>query len=101
MSVGRTFFFAFVLSLCILGLLLSFVVIEYNIRRTTYGQVDFDISYTLEGGVPVLTDGAGEPLWTLPARWKQPLATLVDAPTRLLLWLYSKVGEWMEIGVRR
>lgn len=95
MTAGRTFFVVFVLSLCVLGLLLSFLVIEYNIRRTTYGQVDVDLSYTLQEGLPVLTDGAGEPLWTLPEEWRQPLSALVDAPTRLLLWLYGRVGEML------
>ncbi len=95
MTARHTFFVVFVLSLCVLGLLLSFLVIEYNIRRTIYGQMDFDLSYTLQGGLPVLTDGAGEPLWLLPAAWRQPLETLVDAPTRLLLWLYGRAGEML------
>ena len=84
MSAKRTFFAALALSLCLLGLLLALFVINYNIRHTLYGQVEFSLSYTLEEGLPVLTDSGGEPLWTLP----EEAALLIPAPTRLLIEFY-------------
>ncbi len=89
MSVGRTFFATLVLSLCLLGLVLAVFLINYNIRTTIHGQVEFSLSYTMEAGVPVLTDQGGTPLWSPPAGAQ----VLIDAPTRLLTALYRWLSE--------
>ncbi len=51
----RTFACAFVLSLCVPGFVCACLVIEYNTQRTTYGQVDFGVEYTLTAGAPRVT----------------------------------------------
>ena len=84
---GRTFAVAFLLALCVLGFGGACVLIECNTRRTTYGRVDFGVTYSTAEGVPelCLTD-SGEPLW---AYAPEPVwQTLADAPLRLIGWVF-------------
>lgn len=89
MTARRTFFATLALSLCLLGLVLSLFLINYNIRTTVYGAVEFSLSYRMEAGLPILTDRSGNPVWEPPAG----AALLVPAPTRLLAELYGRLAE--------
>ncbi len=81
----RTFFYAFVLSLCVLGFGCACLVIEYNMQRTTYGQVDFGVNYTLSEGAPRVT--AGDATLKIPAaKWVEQVA--LSPPVRLLVTLW-------------
>ncbi len=91
----RTFFAAFILSLCVLGLVLAFFVIECNIQQTTYGQVDLGVRYTLDNGAPAVTLH-DKPL-TLPAA-EQTAQVTAPPPWRLLaaLWRWeTKAAQWV------
>lgn len=86
----RTFLTAFVLTSCVLGLFAAFLIIEYNIQKTTYGQVDLGVTYTMEGGVPSVRISEGEPL-TLPPAVAQVYEVAVPPPVRLFaaLWRWE------------
>lgn len=51
----RTFFTAFILTLCVLSLFFAFFFIECRIQLATKGQMDLGVTYTLEDGAPVVT----------------------------------------------
>lgn len=98
----RTFFTAFILTLCFLGLFVAFLIIEYNIQKTTYGQVDLGVTYTLIDGIPVVRAGESEPL-TVPPAAIQAVEIAVPPPVRLFaaLWRWeteaaSWFWEWIE-----
>lgn len=81
----RTFFIAFILSLCVLGLVCSCLLIEYNIQQTSYGKVDFGLTYTIKNGTPVLTrTDTDETVILLNADARQLVAPAVPSPLRLL-----------------
>lgn len=92
----RTFFAAFILTVCVLSLFAAFFVIEYNIQQTTYGRVDLGITYTVEDGVPAVQVG-GEMLAVPPAA-EQAYEIAVPPPLRLFvaLWRWEcEAGEWL------
>ncbi len=51
----RTFCNTFILTMCVLGLGMSCLVIEYNTRRVSDGEVDFGVRYTMQEGRPHMT----------------------------------------------
>ncbi len=92
----RTFLTAFVLTSCVLGLFAAFLIIEYNIRKTTYGQVDLGVTYTMEGGVPSVQIGEGEPL-AIPPAVEQTAEVAIPPPVRLFaaLWRWEcEAAAW-------
>lgn len=88
----RTFFAAFVLTLCVLGLGCAFLVIEYNIQHTTYGQVDFGVSYTMTDGLPSVAVDGEQVLSPSPTVARLGEA-MVPPPVRLLLELWHSENE--------
>ena len=93
----RTFLTAFILTLCVLGLFAAFLIIEYNIQKTTKGQVDLGVVYTMENGIPTVRISEGEPL-TLPHAAAQVCEVVVPPPVRLLaaLWRWqNEAAEWV------
>lgn len=93
----RTFFAAFILTLCVLGLGCAFLLIEYNIQKTTYGQVDFGVTYTMENGVPSVRVDGGEPIGVSPSV-AQVCEAAVPPPVRLFaaLWRWeAEAAEWV------
>ncbi len=92
----RTFFTAFILSLCMLGLLCAFLIIEYNIQQTTYGRVDLGVTYTVEDGIPAVQIDGAEPL-TVPLAVGQACEIAVPPPVRLFaaLWRWEcEAAQW-------
>lgn len=92
----RTFLSAFVLSLCVLGLLGAFFVIECRIRRTVHGQVDLGVTYVMVDGVPAVRVD-GEPLAAPPAA-TQIAEVAVPPPVRLFaaVWQWEcEMAEWV------
>lgn len=93
----RTFFTAFILTLCVLGLGCACLLIEYNIQQTTYGRVDFGLTYTVEDGAPVVSRTDTDATVTLLPADSRPLAeTAVPAPVRLLAALWRGENEAAE-----
>ena len=93
----RTFTAAFILTLCVLGLGCAFFVIEYNIQKTTYGQVDLGITYTLEDGVPAVRVDREESL-AIPPAVTQTAEVAVPPPVRLFaaVWQWEcELAEWV------
>lgn len=88
----RTFIAAFILTLCVLALGCAFLLIEYNMQKTTYGTVDFGISYTMQDGVPLVRVGQGEPIG-LPPRVARVCEAVVAPPLRLLAVLWRGEAE--------
>ncbi len=86
----RTFLTAFILTSCVLSLFAAFLIIEYNIQKTTYGRVDLGVTYTVEDGVPAVQIGSGEPL-TVPPAATQAVEVAVPPPVRLfaILWRWE------------
>ena len=79
----------FLLALCVLGLGPAFLLIECNIQRTVTGRVELGVAFSLEEGLPVLTDTAsGEPVLRLSAEERQGATVLLPPSLRLLgtLW---------------
>lgn len=75
---------AFVLSLCLLGLLLSFFLIECHIRQTVYGKVELPVSFRLNEGLPVITrQPQGEPVAQMSLRGQQAAWALLPSGQRL------------------
>ncbi len=96
----RTFFIAFILTLCVLSLFVAFFVIECNIQQTTYGRVDLGVTYTVEDGVPAVTLSGGETL-AVPPAVEQVCEIVVPPPVRLFaaLWRWEneaaeRLWEW-------
>lgn len=92
----RTFLTAFILTLCVLGLFAAFLIIEYNIQKTTYGQVDLGVVYTMENGIPTVRISEGEPL-TVPPAVEQTAEVAVPPPVRLFaaLWRWgNEAAKW-------
>ncbi len=90
----RTFFAAFILTLCVLGLFLAFFVIECRIQQTTHGRVDLGVTYTVEDGVPAVTTG-GETL-AVPPAVGQVCEVVVPPPVRLFAALWQWENEAAE-----
>ena len=93
----RTFLTAFILASCVLGLFAAFLIIEYNIQKTTYGQVDLGVTYTVEDGVPSVRIGENEPL-ALPYAVGQTAEVVTPPPVRLFaaLWRWqNELAAWM------
>ncbi|MBQ4611939.1 MAG: hypothetical protein IJB26_00145 [Clostridia bacterium] len=91
----RTFIAAFILTLCVLALGCAFLLIEYNVQRTTYGTVDFGVSYTMQEGVPRVRIGEDEPL-AVPPRIARVCEAAVPPPIRLLVALWRGETEAVE-----
>ncbi len=92
----RTFLTAFILTSCVLSLFAAFLIIEYNIQKTTYGQVDLGVVYTMENGIPSVHISEGDPL-TVPPAAAQVYEVAVPPPVRLFaaLWRWqNEAAEW-------
>lgn len=99
---------AFVLTLCLFGLFLSFFLIECNIRQTVYGKVELPVGFQLEEGLPVLTRlPRGEPMGEVPDCVQQAAfallpggqrltAALIRGETALAAWGWEWVTRQME-----
>lgn len=79
-----SFLTAMVLSFCVLGFGGACLVIECNMRQSMYGNVQLELSYQLDNGVPQLTDGS-KPLLTLDSPKRQAITALIAAPRRLVM----------------
>lgn len=97
----RTFIAAFILTLCVLGLGGAFLLIEYNIQKTTYGGVDFGVTYTMEDGAPSVS--IQEETVTVPPAVAQVCEAVLPPPVRLLIALWRgendlavTVLEWLK-----
>lgn len=91
----RTFVAAFILTLCVLGLLCAFFIIECNIQQTTYGQVDLGVTYSLEDGVPIVC--VDDETLTVPPAAEQIAEVAVPPPVRLFaaLWQWeTEAAQW-------
>ena len=98
-----TFFATLCLSLCVLGLGLAFLLIEWNMQQTIYGRVEPTLSFTVEEGVPTLTDDEGQPLELLSEEHRQTAYALLSTPGRVTLWLLRRqqaliVDGWAAIA---
>ncbi len=92
-----TFWSAFLLSLCVLGLGLSCLVIEYNTRHISDGAVDFGVRYTLEAGCPQVT--VRGKVW--PSVVDSPLLqTVLTPPLQVGLALWRALNEGVAYIVR-
>lgn len=83
------FIAAFLLTVSLGGLGVAFAAVEWNTRRVLYGQVTPAVGYTMQAGLPVITDGQGQPLFTLSDTAKQGLFALLSPAARgvaALLW---------------
>ena len=92
----RTFFTAFILSLCVLSLFCAFLIIEYNIQLTTHGRVDLGVTYTVEDGIPAVQIDGAKPL-TVPPVAEQVYQVAVPPPVRLFatLWRWEcEAADW-------
>ncbi len=96
-TVG-TFFVALSLSLCVLGLGLAFLLIEWNMQQTVYGRVEPTLTFTVEEGVPTLTDAGGQALGVLPQQGRQAAYALLSTPARVTLWLWRAMQEAVADG---
>ena len=95
-SPWRTFLAAFVLTLCVLGLLCAFFVIECHIQQTAYGQVDLGVTYTMQDGVPAVQVDS-DPI-TAPPALAQAAQIVTPPPVKLLaaLWQWeTEAAEWL------
>lgn len=80
----RVFFIAFILSVCALGFVAACLIIEYNMQQTTYGKVDFGLSYTMEDGFPVITrTDTGQAVSLFTDRQREVLSPFLDVSVRL------------------
>lgn len=99
----RTFFTAFILTLCVLGLLLAFFFIECRVRLATYGRMDLGVTYTLDGGAPVITLAERGETLAVPPVVGQTVDAFVPPSLRLFSRLLRRentmaqqLWEWMQ-----
>ena len=86
---------AFILTLCGLGLGPAFMLIECNIRQMVYGQADPGVAFSVEEGLPTLTDTAtGESLELLSGEQRRGVAAVLPAGIRTTLWLLQKEADF-------
>ena len=78
----KTFFAAFVLTLCVLALPLSFLLVEWNMQRTVYGRVEPGVSFSVVAGRPTLTADNGEAVTLVPQEGQRVAYALLPAPVR-------------------
>lgn len=79
----------FALAVCVAGFGPACLLIECNIQRTVTGRVEPGITFSLEEGMPVLTDTvSGNPMLRLSDEKRQGVAVLLPPSLRLLgtLW---------------
>ncbi len=91
----RTFFVAFILSLCVLGLIAAFFIIECRIQQTTYGQIDLGMTYVIDNGTLALSLH-DKPL-TVPTAIEQTARVTIPPPWRLLgdVWQWElEAAQW-------
>lgn len=95
--IGGSFLIGFCLTLCVLGLAEACLLIEWNIRQTTYGRVEPGVTYTLEEGQLCLrrTD-TGEAIQPISEEMREAFAPLVSAPCRITGWLLRQESAWLE-----
>lgn len=87
-SLG-SFVAAFVLVLCLFFFGGACLLIEYNTRRTLYGQTELPISYRLEDGVPVLVHSdSNEPVFSVPTAVGRAAFSLLAPGKRVLVALW-------------
>ncbi len=92
----RTFFAAFILTLCVLSLFCAFFVIECHIQQTTRGRVDLGVTYTVEDGILAVTlADSGETL-AVPPAVGQVCEIVVPPPARLFAELWRWENEIAE-----
>ncbi len=89
----RTFFTAFILTLCVLGLFLAFFFIECRIQLMTTGRMDLGVTYTLEEGVPVVTLAERGETVAVPPAVGHTLDTLVPPSLNLFARLLRRENE--------
>ena len=86
----RTFCSAFMLTLCLLMLGCGFLVVEYNTRRTAFGDSRLQLEVRMEEGRLVTHTPAADTAYLLP-EWAEDWAgrawTLVPARIRAAAWL--------------
>ena len=99
----RTFFVAFILTLCVLGLLLAFFFIECRVRLATYGRMDLGVTYTLDSGAPVITLAERGETLAVPPAVGQTVDAFVPPSLRLFSRLLRRentmaqqLWEWMQ-----
>ncbi len=82
MKSVKTFFVAFILTLCVLALPLSFLLVEWNMQSTVYGRVEPGVSFSVVAGRPVLITTDGEAVTTIPQAGQRAVYALLPAPVR-------------------
>ena len=94
---------AFILTACVLGLGVAFAAIEWNTQRMLYGRPYLGVGYAVEEGTPLLTDGEGEPLFSIDEQRQQGLWALLPPSARATLALlrgeaaaFHRLWEWGE-----
>ncbi len=73
---------AFILTSCVLGLLVAFAAIEWNTQRVLYGRAAPNIGYSVDEGMPIMTDREGTPLFSLDENQQQGLWALLPPAAR-------------------
>lgn len=86
----RGFFAAFIITLCVLGLVIGLYVVGYNSRLTMSGST---VSYRVENGRVVITDDTPT---CVPAPREYEL---LPAPARLFLELLTQAARLLETFV--
>ena len=89
----RTFFVAFILTLCVLSLFFAFFFIECRIQLATTGRMDLGVTYTLEGGVPVVTLAEQGETVAVPSAVGQTFDALVPPSLHLFARLLRRENE--------
>ncbi len=78
------------MTLCVLGLGLSFLVIEYNTRRVSEGMVDFGVRYAVEDGYPQVRVAGGR--WP-PVVNNRLVQAVLSPPLRVLMALWQAQND--------
>lgn len=86
------FIAAFLLTVSLGGLGVAFAAVEWKTRRVLYGQVPPAVSYTMQAGLPVITDGQGQPFFALSDNTKRQLFALLSPAARGVLTLLRGEG---------
>lgn len=93
------FIAAFLLTVSLGGLGVAFAAVEWNTRRVLYGQVTPAVGYTVQNGLPVVTDGEGRPLFSLSDNTKQGGFVLLSPAARgVLLLLRGEAAAVQRLG---
>ena len=96
----RTYWVTLALLLCLPAMGFAFFRIEYNMQKTTRGQVDMTWHYSVSEGLPLPCDGEGRAvLPSLTPTQRRVADSCMPVGVRLTLWVWQAEGhltEWIE-----